>query len=142
MCVCVCLCVCAYVCVCVCMCVGLSVYVSVSVWLCVLRRDVGGNAVTRLGSSACKSKENCATGVGSACSLMCQIRSFASNLLRRCCVAKVLPRFASIFGHLPSVSHAYKMLSGAIKNNTELKKYILRICSDFVASPVFLQHLR
>ena len=68
--------------------------------------------------------------------------SFAPNLLRRCCVAKVLPRFASIFGHLPSVSDAYKMLSGASKNNTKLKNYTLRICSDFVASPVFFQHLR
>ena len=53
------------------MCVGLSV--SVSVCLCVLRRVVGGNAVTRLGSSACKTKENCATGVGSACSLICKL---------------------------------------------------------------------
>ena len=64
------------------------------------------------------------------------------RLLKICCVAKVLPRFASIFGHLPSVSHAYKMLSGASKNNTKLKNYSLRICSDFVASPVSFQHLR
>ena len=40
------------------------------------------------------------------------------------------------------MSDAYKMLSGASKNNTKLKKYSLRICSDFVASPVFFQHLR
>ena len=58
-------------------------------------------------------------------------------MLRNCCVAEVLPTCASILGHLPSVSHAYKMLSGASKNNTKLRNYSLRICSDFVASPVF-----
>ena len=64
------------------------------------------------------------------------------GLLRNCCVAEVLPTLASILGHLPSVSDAYKMLSGASKNNTKLKNYTLRIYSDFVASPVFFQHLR
>ena len=89
------------------MCVGLSV--SVSVCLCVLRRDVGGNAVTRLGSSACKSKENCATGVGSACSLICKL---VAKSLRRSGFGRFFLQFrARVFFCLCA-----KMLSGAIEN--------------------------
>ena len=107
---------------------------SVSVWLCVLRRDVGGNAVTRLGSSACKTKENCATGVGSACSLICKL------------VAKSLRRsgFGSFFLQFMARVFFLLVCKNAVRGNRKHKFDIvlnLFVCLKSVASLRFCQDL-